>query len=130
MTAYGYDLARVHHESFGDLAGAAAGTMLASLRRGGVGKGLVVDLGCGTGILARRLSDAGYDVLGVDYSADMLRIARSHAPRAKFLHSSIFDAELTKVLSGNFIKVLSWYDNEWGFSKRMGDVTRLIGGKL
>jgi SAM-dependent methyltransferase len=94
MTAYGYDLARVHHESFGDLAGAAAGTLLASLRRGGVGKGQVVDLGCGSGILARRLSDAGYDVLGIDYSADMLRIARSHAPRAKFLRSSIFDADL------------------------------------
>jgi glyceraldehyde 3-phosphate dehydrogenase len=44
--------------------------------------------------------------------------------------SSIFDAELTKVLGGNFVKVLSWYDNEWGFSCRMGDVTRLIGGAL
>jgi len=44
--------------------------------------------------------------------------------------SSIFDAELTKVLDGNFIKVLSWYDNEWGFSKRMGDVTKLIGSHL
>jgi glyceraldehyde 3-phosphate dehydrogenase len=44
--------------------------------------------------------------------------------------SSIFDAELTKVMDGNFVKVLSWYDNEWGFSKRMGDVTRLIGTDL
>ncbi len=44
--------------------------------------------------------------------------------------SSIFDAELTKVMAGNFVKVLSWYDNEWGFSKRMGDVTKLIGSQL
>jgi glyceraldehyde 3-phosphate dehydrogenase len=44
--------------------------------------------------------------------------------------SSIFDAELTKVMDGNFIKILSWYDNEWGFSKRMGDVTKFIGGSL
>jgi glyceraldehyde 3-phosphate dehydrogenase len=44
--------------------------------------------------------------------------------------SSIFDAELTKVMAGNFVKVLSWYDNEWGFSKRMGDVTKLIGKDL
>jgi glyceraldehyde 3-phosphate dehydrogenase len=44
--------------------------------------------------------------------------------------SSIFDAELTRVMTGNFVKVLSWYDNEWGFSKRMGDVTRLIGKQL
>jgi len=45
-------------------------------------------------------------------------------------HSSIFDAELTKVMDGNFAKVLSWYDNEWGFSKRMGDVSCLVGKKL
>ena len=44
--------------------------------------------------------------------------------------SSIFDAELTRVIGGNFLKVLSWYDNEWGFSKRMGDVTKLIGQGL
>src|SRR5512139_2624 len=44
--------------------------------------------------------------------------------------SSIFDAALTKVMEGNFVKVMSWYDNEWGFSKRMGDVTRLVGSGL
>jgi glyceraldehyde 3-phosphate dehydrogenase len=44
--------------------------------------------------------------------------------------SSIFDAPSTKVMDGNFVKVLSWYDNEWGFSVRMGDVAALIGGQL
>ncbi len=44
--------------------------------------------------------------------------------------SSIFDAQCTKVMDGNFVKILSWYDNEWGFSKRMGDVTKLIGKDL
>jgi glyceraldehyde 3-phosphate dehydrogenase len=44
--------------------------------------------------------------------------------------SSIFDAQLTKVMDGNLVKVLSWYDNEWGFSKRMCDVTKLIAGSL
>ena len=38
-------------------------------------------------------------------------------------HSSIFDAGLTKVIGGTFVKVLSWYDNEWGFSNRMLDTT-------
>ncbi|MGH2986010.1 MAG: type I glyceraldehyde-3-phosphate dehydrogenase [Solirubrobacterales bacterium] len=33
-------------------------------------------------------------------------------------HSSIFDAEQTMVLEGNFVKVVSWYDNEWGYSNR------------
>ena len=35
--------------------------------------------------------------------------------------SSVFDSLLTNVLDGNFVKVLSWYDNEWGFSNRMVD---------
>jgi len=38
-------------------------------------------------------------------------------------HSSIFDASLTKVMGGTLVKVLSWYDNEWGFSNRMLDTT-------
>jgi glyceraldehyde 3-phosphate dehydrogenase len=44
--------------------------------------------------------------------------------------SSTADLSLTKVMDGNFCKVLSWYDNEWGFSNRMLDVATLIGGKL
>ncbi len=38
-------------------------------------------------------------------------------------HSSIFDSTLTKVIDGTLVKVCSWYDNEWGFSNRMIDVT-------
>ena len=36
-------------------------------------------------------------------------------------HSSIFALDQTKVMDGNFVRVLSWYDNEWGFSNRMSD---------
>jgi glyceraldehyde 3-phosphate dehydrogenase len=45
-------------------------------------------------------------------------------------YSSIFDSALTRVIDGNFCKVLSWYDNEWGFSNRMRDVTLLVGKRL
>lgn len=45
-------------------------------------------------------------------------------------HSSIFDAPLTKVMENNFVKVLSWYDNEWGFSNRMRDVSLFVGKQL
>jgi glyceraldehyde 3-phosphate dehydrogenase len=38
-------------------------------------------------------------------------------------HSSTYDAGLTKVMEGTLVKVLSWYDNEWGFSNRMLDTT-------
>ena len=43
--------------------------------------------------------------------------------------SSIFDAPLTKVI-GNQVKVVSWYDNEWGYSNRLVDLTLLVGSKL
>ena len=49
----------------------------------------------------------------------------NHSP-----YSSIFDSLLTHVIDGNFAKVLSWYDNEWGFSNRMRDVTMLVGKGL
>ena len=42
-------------------------------------------------------------------------------------NSLIFDSELTNVIGGNFVKVIAWYDNEWGFSERMIDVIKLIG---
>jgi glyceraldehyde 3-phosphate dehydrogenase len=44
-------------------------------------------------------------------------------------HSSIVDAEYTKVLNGNLIKILSWYDNEWGYSCRVRDLIKFIAGK-
>src|ERR1700730_3006020 len=44
-------------------------------------------------------------------------------------NSSIVDAEYTKVLNGNLIKILSWYDNEWGYSCRVRDLIKFIAGK-
>jgi glyceraldehyde 3-phosphate dehydrogenase len=43
-------------------------------------------------------------------------------------HSSIVDAPLTKALGDRMIKVFSWYDNEWGFSCRLRDLIKMIGG--
>lgn len=42
-------------------------------------------------------------------------------------HSSIAALDQTKVMDGNFVSVLSWYDNEWGFSNRMGDTAVAFG---
>ncbi len=42
-------------------------------------------------------------------------------------HSSIFDAGATQVLGGNLVKVLSWYDNEWGYSNRVVDLIARLG---
>jgi len=43
-------------------------------------------------------------------------------------HSSIADLPLTQVMDDDMVKVLSWYDNEWGFSCRMLDLTRMVAG--
>ena len=44
-------------------------------------------------------------------------------------HSSIVDAAYTSVMDGNFVKILSWYDNEWGYSSRCVDLIKLLGQK-
>ena len=44
-------------------------------------------------------------------------------------HSSILDAPYTNVMDGDFVKVLSWYDNEWGYSSRCVDLLRFLGKK-
>lgn len=91
---YARDLAYVHDAGFGDFARDAAPALLKRLQRRQIGSGLVVDLGCGSGIWARELTDAGYDVVGVDISEDLLDIARKRAPTAKFVHASLLDAKL------------------------------------
>jgi glyceraldehyde 3-phosphate dehydrogenase len=65
---------------------------------------------------------------------DILQYTEDPIVSTDVLHStvsSVFDAGLTMVLGekGNFIKVFSWYDNEWGFSNRMIDFIELIGEK-
>lgn len=45
-------------------------------------------------------------------------------------HSSIFSAMDTLVIGGNLAKVISWYDNEWGYSRRVADLVQFIGEKL
>jgi glyceraldehyde 3-phosphate dehydrogenase len=41
-------------------------------------------------------------------------------------HSSIFDAQLTAVMDGTMVKLVSWYDNEWGYSNRVVDVAQKL----
>jgi glyceraldehyde 3-phosphate dehydrogenase len=42
-------------------------------------------------------------------------------------HSSIFATDQTKVMDGNMVRILTWYDNEWGFSNRMSDTAVAMG---
>ena len=96
MIDYGEDLAHIHDAGFSGFALSSATGLLALLRRNGIGRGLVVDLGCGSGVWARQLGFAGYDVLGVDVSPDMIRLARRKAPKATFAEASLADFQLPR----------------------------------
>jgi len=62
-------------------------------------------------------------ILGIT-DAPNVSIDFNHDP-----HSSTFHMDQTKVMNGTLVRVLSWYDNEWGFSSRMAD-TAVAMGKL
>ena len=81
---YRTDLAWIHHTGFSEFATLASRGILASLQSHGIREGLIVEIGCGSGILARALTDAGYAVLGIDASPAMIELARVTAPAARF----------------------------------------------
>jgi len=93
------DLAYIHDAGFGFHARAATEELLRYLRGAGHEQGLVVDLGCGTGILSRIMGDAGYEVLGHDQSAEMLKIARRNAPQARFKRASFVDVDFPECVA-------------------------------
>jgi SAM-dependent methyltransferase len=94
MPGYEADLAFIHDRGFGAFAQESAPELLRILRRHQVRSGLVVDLGCGSGIWAAELIAAGYDALGVDLSPAMIRLARKRAPQSRFVIASIYDVPL------------------------------------
>ena len=91
---YRDDLAYIHDQGFGNFARQAAPWLLALFRQNGVSTGTVIDLGCGSGIWAKALVDAGYQVLGYDISAAMVKICRQRVPAGVFHHGSFLDAGL------------------------------------
>lgn len=86
--AYGDDLALIHDIGFTDFTEHAATFLIALFRKVGKRTGRVVDLGCGSGTLAKRLVEAGYDVLGIDISPAMVRLARKRVKKARFVCGS------------------------------------------
>src|SRR5205823_10811371 len=72
----------------------AGPVLIAAMRRRGWERGLVIDLGCGSGILSRAMTDAGYDVLGIDLSPAMIALARERVPGGTFRVASLLSTEL------------------------------------
>ncbi|MCG8607729.1 methyltransferase domain-containing protein, partial [bacterium] len=82
--AYRESLAYIHDVGFGSFARSSAPWLWNLLRQYQITSGLVIDLGCGSGIWAAELLKAGYDVLGVDISPAMIALAKKRAPEASF----------------------------------------------
>ena len=91
---YGPEIAGLHHEEFGELAEGAASLIVSLLGEAGIEDGTVVDLCSGSGILARDVSDRGYNVVGIDISPSMVAIAAEVAPEATFVDDDILGITL------------------------------------
>jgi SAM-dependent methyltransferase len=96
LNHYRDDLAYIHHAGFSDFARASAGGVIAVLAKHGIHGGLLLDAGCGTGVLAHELTHAGFEVLGFDASPAMIEIARVTAPNARFEVAPFETAELPR----------------------------------
>jgi SAM-dependent methyltransferase len=92
--AYGDDLAYIHNVGYDFHSRGLAPHLLGLLQRAGLEGTTVVDLGCGGGIWAQKLGDAGFHAVGVDISPAMIALARQRAPQAKFHVASFLDFDL------------------------------------
>jgi SAM-dependent methyltransferase len=91
---YKEDLAFIHDVGFSDYALKSAPGILEILQRSQIREGLVVDLGCGSGLWAQKLIQADYQVLGVDISESMIAMARTRVPDAEFRVESLFKVDI------------------------------------
>jgi SAM-dependent methyltransferase len=90
---YRQGLARVHHLGFAFHADDCAPGILDLLRPVRERRGLVLELGCGSGILTRHLVDAGHRVIATDASPAMLELACDHAPGAVDIRQLVLPAD-------------------------------------
>lgn len=91
---YRTDLAYIHEEGFSWYARRSAPAILRLLKANGVREGVVVDLGCGNGILEQTLVGRGYQAVGLDASPSMIRLARKNCPEGTFFVADLKDAKL------------------------------------
>jgi SAM-dependent methyltransferase len=91
---YRQDLAFVHDRGFGSTALGAADLLVRELRDRSITAGVVLDLGCGSGILAEAVVAAGYGVVGIDVSEAMIALARGRVPAGDFRVGSVLGALL------------------------------------
>jgi SAM-dependent methyltransferase len=131
---YDSDLAWVHHRGYSQHVENTARGIMRLLRDGGLPRGAhVLDVGCGSGLLAHRLLDSGFAVTGIDASPAMIDLARSYAPGAEFrvvrlpTGSSGRDANLPEadgvVSTGH---VLNYLDTRTDIARALGELARAL----
>jgi len=117
---YRADLALIHHLGFGFHADACAPAIIDLLTSVRECDGLVVEIGCGSGLLTRHLVEAGHRVIATDASTAMLDLARRHAPGADFRALRLPDEPVPRadaiVSVGH---VLSYLDDEAGVDRAL-----------
>lgn len=122
---YEQDLAYIHHVGYGRFAEGAGRELLRLFRDNGLESGRIIDLGCGSGLWARILTEEGYEAFGIDLSEEMIAIARETAPGARFQVASLHDAELEPCVSVTALGEVINYCA--GGSPTAGALERLFG---
>jgi len=129
--AYREGLAYIHDVGFGGMASDAARRLLDELGRVGHCDGTVVDLGCGSGILARALGEAGYRVVGTDVSAAMVALARTRAPEADLHVGSFISVDVPACVAVTAIgEVLNYCFDLANDDRARADLFRRVYGAL
>lgn len=125
--AYDRDLAYIHDAGFGELAKNAARELTMVLNQIGHNTGRVVDLGCGSAVLAEHMVLSGYAVTGFDISRAMIRLARARVPTAKFYAKSWEVAELPECVAVAAVgEVLGYQFGETGKRQSLSRVLKRI----
>jgi SAM-dependent methyltransferase len=94
VKAYERDLAYIHDAGFRGFAESAAPFLISHLCGHNRSRGLIVELGCGSGIQTAAMTGAGYEVLGFDISPAMIELAKQQAPKGDFRVASFLDVQI------------------------------------
>jgi SAM-dependent methyltransferase len=93
---YQTDLAFVHDRDFSQIGIDAAYFLIQELKNQGIENGLIVDLGCGTGVFQKTVTEQNFDALGIDYSTANIQLAKRNVPKANFQVASFLEIDLPK----------------------------------
>ncbi len=95
---YKTDLAKIHDEGFSEHAENSFEKIYQLIKRN-FNSGLIVELGCGSGIIAKKIIELGYIYYGIDYSSEMINLAKKKVPNANFKVGSFYSENIPKCIA-------------------------------